>query len=74
MTERDRLMAALFANPAREHIDVKFFLGRTENVTEEDLCKAALNMFDQIDAAGDGDRSFVEAFESKEIKELIAAL
>ena len=70
MTERERLMDALFGNPTREHIDVKFFVGPAVDVSSEDFCRQAANMFAQMDASTEGDETFAETFTDKAVSEL----
>ena len=59
MTERNRLMAALFDRPGKEHIDVKFFVGAAVDLQSEEFCAAAANM---VDAMHEGvtDEEFAE--------------
>ncbi len=61
MTERDRLMAALFDRPGKEHIDVKFLVGVSLDLESETFCKAAANMIDAMHN-GEGDEEFAENF------------
>ena len=74
MTGCEMLMNTLFANPAREHIDVKFFVSRIDDVSAEQFCVAALDMFSQMDSSTEGDSTFAESFEPREVKDLIAAI
>ena len=71
MTNKERLMAALFDNPQREHVDIKFFLGGGVEITEEALCGEAVKMLEQMDA-GEGDTEFEEAFEQREAADFVA--
>lgn len=49
MTEKDRLMHALFDHvERREHIDIKFFRGTSDDVTSEQLCHQARSGIEQI--------------------------
>ena len=73
MTNKERLMAALFENPQREHVDIKFFLGGGVEITEEDLCGEAVKMIEQMDA-GAGDTEFEETFEQRDASEFIASV
>lgn len=73
MTNKERLMAALFDNPQREHVDIKFFLGGLVGVGEEDLCGEAVKMLEQMDQ-GEGDSTFAEAFEQREVADFIASV
>jgi hypothetical protein len=72
MTNKERLMAALFDNPQREHSDIKFFVLGGMDLTAEILCGDAVAMLEQMDA-GVGDRDFAEAFEQREAAAFIAA-
>ena len=73
MTERDRLMTALFDNPQREHLDIKFLLGGPMDITSEDVCREAVKMIEQMDASKEGDEEFVEAFETRSAEEFLTA-
>jgi hypothetical protein len=63
MTEqRDRLMAALFDRPGKEHIDVKFLVGPAIDADDpEAFCRVAANMIDLMHNA-EGDETFEETF------------
>jgi hypothetical protein len=74
MTERERLMAALFGREDREHIDIKFFVNAGVDVESEDFCREAVSMLTQMDAAQDADESFHEEFSQIEVAELIATV
>jgi hypothetical protein len=73
MTNKERLMAALFDNPQREHADIKFFVLGDMDLTADKLCEEAVAMLEQMDA-GVGDREFVETFEQREATDFIAAI
>lgn len=73
MTNKERLMVALFDNPQREHVDIKFFLGGGVEITEEALCGEAVKMLDQMDA-GIGDTEFAEAFDQRPVSEFLASV
>lgn len=73
MTNKERLMAALFDNPQREHIDIKFFLGGGVEITEEALCGEAVKMLEQMDASV-GDTEFKETFEQRDAAEFVATV
>lgn len=60
MTERDRLMAALFDRPGKEHIDVKFFIGSAVDLQSEEFCAAAANMIEVMHSS-EADEEFAEA-------------
>jgi len=73
MTNKENLMVALFDNPQREHVDIKFFLGGGVDITEEALCGEAVKMLTQMDE-GEGDTEFAEAFAQREAKDFIASV
>ena len=73
MTQQERLMTALFDNPHREHVDIKFWLGGGIDVTSEDLCREAANMLEQMDQA-EGDATFAEDFPQREVADFIASI
>ena len=73
MTNKEQLMAALFENPQREHVDIKFFLGGGVEITEEALCGEAVKMLEQMDAS-EGDTEFKEDFEQRDAAEFIASI
>ena len=55
MTQKVTLLKTLFDDPKREHVDIKFFRGTSEKVSEDDFCReinAAIFQFDNglIDA------------------------
>ena len=73
MTNKEHLMAALFENPQREHVDIKFFLGGGVEITEEALCGEAVKMLEQMDA-GEADTEFEESFEQRDASEFVASI
>ena len=73
MTQQERLMTALFENPHREHVDIKFWLGGGIDVTSEDLCREAANMLEQMDRT-EGDATFSEDFPQREVVDFIASI
>lgn len=73
MTNKERLMAALFDNPQREHVDIKFFLGGGVDITEDALCGEAVSMLEQMDE-GEGDTQFEEAFDQREVADFLASI
>ena len=73
MTNKERLMAALFENPQREHVDIKFFLGGGVDITEEALCGEAVKMLEQMDE-GEGDTAFDEPFEQRSVADFVASI
>ncbi len=48
MTEKARLMHALFGHSEREHRNIKFFRGTSADVSVEKLCGQAANGIEQI--------------------------
>ena len=74
MTDQcERLMAALFCHPEREHIDVKFLtLGANLATTREDFCRAAADTIEQMHAKVGADEEFFEARQSVLVAELVA--
>ena len=73
MTNKDRLLAALFDNQQREHIDIKFFIGGNVDITEEELCGEAVKMLDQMDV-GKGDTEFAENLTQRDVKDFVASI
>ncbi|MCC6480839.1 MAG: hypothetical protein IT554_00290 [Sphingomonadaceae bacterium] len=73
MTSQDRLMAALFDNPQREHADIKFFVMGGMDLTAEQLCDDAAEMLEQMDNS-EGDTTFTETFAQRDVKEFIASI
>ena len=72
MTHEEQLMNALFGNPQRELVDIKFFLSQGIDVTREDVCREAVKMLEQMDAGEGADSTFAEEFEQKDVRELFA--
>jgi hypothetical protein len=73
MSHKERLMAALFDNPQREHADIKFFVMGSMDLTVEKLCEDAADMLEQMDS-GKGDTVFAEDFTSREASEFLASV
>lgn len=73
MTNKERLMAALFENPQREHVDIKFFVGGAVDIAEEDFCGEALKMLEQMDN-GEGDTEFVETFDQRDVAVFVSSI
>ena len=62
MSAKRRLMDALFTNGERKHLNLKFFRGPGNNVSEEDLCNEAASAIFQVDSGiVEGRRSFGDA-------------
>lgn len=73
MTNQERLMAALFGNPGREHVDIKFFVLNGMELTADRLCEEAVGMLEQMDR-GQGDTDFAEAFQQRDAAQFIASI
>lgn len=73
MTNKERLMAALFANPAREHVDIKFFVLGGFDLSPDRLCGEAADMLEQMDAS-EGDTEFAESFQQREASDFVATV
>lgn len=73
MTNKERLMAALFANPAREHVDIKFFVLGGFDLNPDRLCGEAADMLEQMDRV-EGDTDFAETFSQREASDFIASI
>ncbi len=73
MTNKERLMAALFADPAREHVDIKFFVLGGFDLSPDKLCGEAADMLEQMEAA-EGDIEFAEAFQQREVSDFVATV
>jgi hypothetical protein len=72
MTEQTRLMRALFEHQSREHVDVKFLRGTSNNVSTEAVCREANSALFQIDSGlVDGDSEFNETFKQVDVVELV---
>ena len=71
MTNQERLNAALFGNPTREHVDIKFWLGHSLDLTLDDVCGEAVTMLEQMDSM-QGDTAFAETFVPREAAEFVA--
>ena len=72
MTHEDQLMSALFGNPQRELVDIKFLLGGGLGVTREDVCREAVKMIAQMDAGEGADSTFAEDFKQVDVRTFIA--
>lgn len=73
MTNQEQLMAALFDNPHREHVDIKFFIAGGMDLTAEMLCGDAVSMLKQMDN-NVGDSEFAESFSQREVSDFIATI
>ena len=50
MSEKDRLLRTLFENPKREHLNIKFCRGSSDDTSPEDLCREANAAIFQMDS------------------------
>ena len=73
MTNKERLIAALFDNPQRGHVDIKFFVGGGVDIAEEDFCGEAVKMLEQMDE-GEGDIDFVETFAQRDVAVFVSSI
>jgi hypothetical protein len=76
MTEKQRLMHALFGHAEREHRNIKFFRGMSNDVTVEGLCREAANGIEEILTGLVSPVTNLDAGtrEEREVSELVAAL
>ena len=73
MTANDRLMAALFDQPGREHLDVKFCVGTTVGVSPENFRERAADVIEQMNAGNGADETFHEDFQPRAVSDFIAS-
>lgn len=73
MTHVDRLTTALFDQPGREHLDVKFCVGTTVGVSPEVFRDRAADVIEQMNAGVGADEKFAEDFEPRTISAFIDA-
>ena len=78
MTEKERLMHALFGHAEREHQNIKFFRGTAEVVTPEQLCEQAANGIEQILtglAESQRPRETIDVgYKERELSDIVASL
>lgn len=68
MSEKERLLHTLFESENREHLNLKFFRGFSDDISPEDLCREANSAIFQVEAGlvevrpafGDSDRKVVD--------------
>ena len=68
MSEKERLLRALFESPGREHLNIKFCRGSSDDISPEDLCREAnaailqvdLELVEPSDEFGDRGRKVVD--------------
>ncbi len=74
MMEKQRLLNTLFDTEGREHLNIKFCRGSSDDISPEELCQEANSAIFQVEAGlveptpefGDSDRKVVD------VKELLA--
>jgi hypothetical protein len=72
VTEQTRLMRALFEHQGRDHVDIKFLRGSSNNVSIESVCHEANSAIFQIDSGLiEGDSEFNETFKQVDVVELM---
>jgi len=78
MTEKDRLMRTLFDHAERrEHINIKFFRGTSDDVTSEQLCHEARNGIEDITStlvAKIDPATLDEPYPQRALADIVAAL
>jgi hypothetical protein len=79
MTEKERLMHTLFDHAERrEHINIKFFRGTSDNVSPEQLCHQARLGIEQITsklvASIDPSETVDAGYQQRSLCEIVAAL
>lgn len=79
MTEKERLMSALFDHAERrEHINIKFFRGTSDNVTSEQLSHQARLGIEQIKSKLvepiDPSETVDAGYQQRSLSEIVAAL
>lgn len=50
MSEKERLLHTLFESENREHLNLKFFRGFSDDISPEDLCREANSAIFQVEA------------------------
>jgi len=78
MTEKERLMSTLFDHAERrEHINIKFFRGTSDDVTSEQLCHEARNGIESIKSTlvSPIDPAVLDApYQQRAVADIVAAL
>lgn len=75
MTEKERLLHALFGHPEREHVNAKFMRGTSEDVTVDALCNEAVKGLEQILTGLVEPVANLDAgYKEREVADLVAAL
>ena len=76
MSEKDRLLRTLFESPGKEHLNIKFCRGPSDDISPDDLCREANAAIFQVESGqvepepgfGDKERKVVD------VKELFTQL
>lgn len=69
MTNKERLIHALFEHEGREHIDIKFCMGSGSAISPDQLWSEGASAFLQIDSGSvEGDEDFNEDFKEVDLK------
>jgi len=76
MSEKQTLLNSLFDRPGRELLNIKFFRGSSENITEERFSAEVNKVVREIDEKPEGsDAPFIELINDKtDVKELAEGL
>lgn len=75
MSEKDRLLRTLFESPGREHLNIKFCRGFNDEISEEEICRAAnIALFEIENGLTDASESFEDVIKREiDVKELAGA-
>lgn len=75
MSEKDRLLHTLFERPDRELVNIKFFRGSSEEISEDDFC-AEVNktLFEIEQELTESSEAFAENDKAINVKELVERL
>ena len=57
MTEKERLLHRLFETEGREHLNIKFFRGTSDDISPDSLCSEANSAIFQVELGLAGTRS-----------------
>lgn len=75
MSEKQRLLHTLFERPGKELVDIKFFRGSSEEVSEDHFCAEVNKTLFEIDQElTNASEAFVENFKTVDVKELVERL
>ena len=71
MSEKERLMKALFDDPTREHVNIKFFRGFADAIPEEEFCaQVSTALFQLENGLITATETFHEDFHQTDIRNL----